>query len=963
VTIQNQPPPSQERDFRVLVENATDGIVVLAHDGKILFANRGAAEMSGYRQDDLPNLSLSRVLAPDELGKALAIRAMRHAGKPAPNRYESTLVRTDGLRVPIEVTVTTMTWLGEPVDVVIFRDISERRRSEAELHHRETVLRSVAAVAADLVRSGSWEDTINDALERLGQAFAVHRVYIWEAQETPGGEVLAVNRRFWVDPAYGAEPDSASLDGYALLASGCGPWLERIRKGEPLIGSSRDFSEVVSATYGTLGVKSVLSLPIMVDGRLWGVLGFSDCAREREWLVFEIDALRVLGSIMGALIRRQILDDALKQSEEQLRATFDQAPTGIFITDQEGWCTEANRTGCEILGYTQDELLRMRISDVVPPEVTHLAFAHFEQVKRGEAPRIELPLVTRTGKVIQAELIGKRLTDGRMQAIVTDITTRRKTEENLRHHDAILEAVSFAAGRFLGSSEWEEWIQDLLMRLGRATLASRVHIYEALTEPDGEIFLVRRNAWIDPASPPYPEPLYGTKYPLRSLGFGYILDRVAREPWQALRSQVPAPVREVFERLGVQGLLLVPIRAEDTWWGLLGLTDCARERVWSTTEIEAIGAAATIVGAMIHRQRVETALVESEVRYRLLVEGSDLSIVLIDREGIFHFGNSPARSRLGLGQEDIAGKSMWDLFPDEEASRQVALLQTAIDRQELLVVEMPTIVRGESRWHETRIQPLTDPEGGCDSALVMVSDITSRKQDEERILSYQERLRSLSSELGLIELRERRRIAGELHDRIGQTLAIAKMRLGKLRTQAGDALGPAIDEVRTLLDQTIQDTRSLTFELSPPVLHELGLVPALEWLVDRFRGQHGILAAFEDDGRAKPLTPDVSVYLFQSVQELLMNVVKHAHAQRVDVLTSRRGDEILVTVADDGIGFDSARSTGIAPLTTGFGLFSIRERLFSLGAKIHVDSAPGKGTRILLTAPLERDSSAGGRSS
>ncbi len=922
-----------EETLRALIDSAADGIVVIARDGRVVFANSGAGTISGLTQADLPNLTLSNVLAPEELERIGVLRKARHHGAPSPTRYESVLLHTDGRRIPIDISVAPILWANEPADVVIFRDISERKRGESALLHRETVLQALAQVIEILVHSTNWLNQSEPALEILGRAIGAHRVYVWEAHETPDGEVRTINRRSWVDPAVAQGPDPASLEGFPLRASGHGDWFDAMSRGETLASRASDFPDGVREHYRKIGVRAVLSVPIVVDGRVWGVLGLADCLTEREWLAFEIDSLQVLSSIISALIRREKTREALRTSEEQLRAIFEQAPTAIIVVDDQGWCTEANESGCQLFGYTREEILQVQIADVVPPEFLHLAAAHFEQTKRGEVRRVELPFLTKSGRLIHTEMVAKRLSDGRLQALVTDITARRAVEDELRRHDAVLAAITFAAERFPTFPEWEEWIDDLLERIGRAMAADRVFLYENRVQPDGEHVVIRRNAWLSPTAHPYGEPLYGTQYSLRSMGFGPWLAYAGREPWQARKSTLPESVQAVFTAIGARAILLVPIQVEDSWWGVLGLTDCRREREWEDSDVDALRTAANIIGAMIHRRKIESELVESEVMYRSLVEGSDLSIVLLGRDGAFRFANTMASERLGVSSQAICGMTLWDIFPKNEADAQAQLLRDAIDRQEVLVIERPATVRGVQLWHETRINPLIDSEGRCKSALVIISNITERKAIEERLLSYQGRLRSLSSELGTIELRERRRIASELHDRIGQSLAVVKMKLGALRLAAGKGASAAVDDIRAVVDQTIADTRSLTFELNPPILDELGLEPAIEWLLEKFRAQHAIPAEFRDDGMTKPLDLDVRANLFRSVQELLLNVVKHANAGKIVVSAARSGEEIRITVADDGVGFDPGDVMEIGARMAGFGLFSIRERIASIGGR------------------------------
>jgi signal transduction histidine kinase len=231
--------------------------------------------------------------------------------------------------------------------------------------------------------------------------------------------------------------------------------------------------------------------------------------------------------------------------------------------------------------------------------------------------------------------------------------------------------------------------------------------------------------------------------------------------------------------------------------------------------------------------------------------------------------------------------------------------------------------------------------------------IAERKKAEEQVCAYQDKLQSLTSELFLSEERERRRIATNLHDQIGQTLAFAKFKIKALRQWAAAAgLDHLLDEVKGLVEQAISDTRSLTFELSPPVLYELGLVAAIEWLARKTQQEHGITVRFHDDGQVKPLDEDFRVVLFQVVRELLVNVVKHAQARHVNILMRRDSDALRIVVEDDGIGFAPSEKQSYAASSTGFGLFNIRERLNYLGGQMKIKSERGYGTRITLLAPL-----------
>lgn len=234
--------------------------------------------------------------------------------------------------------------------------------------------------------------------------------------------------------------------------------------------------------------------------------------------------------------------------------------------------------------------------------------------------------------------------------------------------------------------------------------------------------------------------------------------------------------------------------------------------------------------------------------------------------------------------------------------------------------------------------------------------VHARKKAEEMLLSYQEQLSSLAVELSLSEERERRRFATELHDQLGQNLTFVKMKLDDISCQAASAsCARSIEVVGELVEQIIQNVRSLTFQISPPLLYEIGLESALEWLGEEFQEKYGLHVEIRNDGEKKPLNIEIRTAIFHIVRELLVNVVKHAHTSRVSVALQKMEGMILIEVNDAGAGFDFARAETGEKRPGGFGLFNIRQRIVHLGGSMHIESAMGHGTRIVLQAPLSTE--------
>lgn len=267
---------------------------------------------------------------------------------------------------------------------------------------------------------------------------------------------------------------------------------------------------------------------------------------------------------------------------------------------------------------------------------------------------------------------------------------------------------------------------------------------------------------------------------------------------------------------------------------------------------------------------------------------------------------------------------------------------------------------GNGHWYIRRILPYRTEDDHIAGVTITFSDITESKRNsetlEKRVLERTAQLRALTVEVSLAEERERRALAQDLHDDLGQILAAAKIKLSTLSKLEHVAdLKRRCEEVGLLLDRAHTSVRSLTFQLSPPVLFELGLIPAIEWLADEMRRTYELKVKVIDDGVKKPLDMSVSTILFRAVRELLINVAKHAKVSEAKVSIERVRKLIVIHVLDEGVGLKHPRHDergGPTSQPLGYGLMSVRERLSYIGGDMHMESIPGDGTLVTLAAPL-----------
>ncbi len=361
-----------------------------------------------------------------------------------------------------------------------------------------------------------------------------------------------------------------------------------------------------------------------------------------------------------------------------------------------------------------------------------------------------------------------------------------------------------------------------------------------------------------------------------------------------------------------------------------------------------------IVLDLTESKKAEIALRESEERYRTLYDNIPLMYFTLDADGVILSVNSLGAAELGYSQQELVGHDVLEVFHPEDHRAVTGQFKKSVQEPGRVARWEFRKVRkdGSTLWvHEAASTVRGDD--GRPVVLVVCEDVTERKQAEKQLLEHKEQLQTLTSELSLAEERERRRIANGLHDQIGQTLALVQMRLGELDGAApdGNARGQ-IAELRDLVDQSVGAIRSLTFELSSPLLYELGLEAALQALAEQVEERHGIVCTFDADAEPKPLTDDSNVVLYHVVRELLFNVIKHSDARQAGVTVRADGDRIRITVRDDGVGIDTTGFGETFGSSGGFGLFSIHERLNHLGGSLAIESSAGNSTCVVVTAPL-----------
>ena len=252
------------------------------------------------------------------------------------------------------------------------------------------------------------------------------------------------------------------------------------------------------------------------------------------------------------------------------------------------------------------------------------------------------------------------------------------------------------------------------------------------------------------------------------------------------------------------------------------------------------------------------------------------------------------------------------------------------------------------------VVPLRDPEGSMIGAVSCYQDITERKLAEEKLQESNDNLQLLSRRLVESQETERRHIARELHDEVGQTLTVAEMNLQAMVQSPGAApFRGRLKESLQAVERVLEQVRDLSLNLRPSMLDDLGLEPALRWYIKRQAALAGLQAEFQAEAPEGRLDSVVETACFRVAQEALTNVVRHARARVVAVELRHQDGQLHLFVRDDGAGFDVAALREQAVLGASLGLLSMEERATLAGGGLECKSAPGQGTEIHAWFPLK----------
>jgi len=958
----------RERDFsKSILETANSLVVCLDADAKITVFNHECERVTGYRREEVLGKSWPELFLPSDHHRFKSKSFAKWVRAHPRDRYEGPILTKSGEIRIILWSNTAIIGSGERdvVAIAIGHDITERKRMEEALRtsqDRYTLCTKAANV-------GVWD---------------------WDIK----------TNKFYLDPII------KEILGYKdeEIPNDIKVWVTYVHPD--------DRGPVMTAAQACIDGKTteyVIEHRMMhKNGSVRWILSRGNVIRDAKG-----NTVRMVGTDTDITERKQA-EEALQRSERKYRTLVETAQEGIGISDKEENIIFVNQAFANLLGYKKEELLGKNLKEICD-EAHYVMFRKETQKrKKGDSSKYEVKLLTKKGNpkyfyVSAAPLSNEDRSFMGTLAVLSDLTEIKKAREYnilLDTSRALSRTLRFDRVLKIGAEEMIQVLNAdrcaiLISEDGTKSSTLRVQIYPKKTEVLPSVLELRAT----------PAHISSYKRLLQAQKYLMVVDPRA--------GSLPELARTILRKTKMISGLIIPLLIGRKMLGVFHVGTEKKRKTFAEEEIRLALTMANQVAVALENcrlmeslEREHSRIVEQAEVLKRQTEEKDILLRVsrslsktINLDEVSQVASHVVGSAMGvercavtLATEDGNQLELKGLFSKEHIDAHKSIgtkflwddipaMTKTIKKGKPFVINDISNVPSKSKTREyfrkVGIKSVLGAGMFFGKKLMGILSITSIKkqitftQEETKLVQTManqiaiaienarlmqvvkkrtQDLRDLSAELMKVQENERKRIAQELHDEVGQMLQSMKMSLDRIKMnlrskpQKLDDIQDWLLDTENLLANTIDEIRTLTFDLRPSMLDDFGLIPTLRWFIENYSRRSNIQVSLKTKDQRYRFPPDIEVTLYRIIQEALTNVAKHAHATQASILVSPKNSTAFLSVRDNGVGFDVRKALS-HPM--GMGLLNIKERVNLLGGSLEIITRPRKGTRLNINIPFK----------
>ena len=957
-----------EEKYRSVIEQATDFIMITDVEGNFSDANSNFYKTFGFIKNELMKLNINKFIDPEQLKEKPVRFDLLLKGETILN--ERRMVAKNGTIIDVEANVKL---LPDGRILAIARDIRDRKKTEARLKEQEEQLRlfvehspaSLAMLDKDMryiLVSKRWMTDYNLGDQQLiGKSHYeifpglterwknIHQLCLAGAIEKSDDDSFtradgSVDWVRWeIHPWYKASGEVGGIIMFTEVVT------ERKKAQEEILDTNARFHMLTKATsdivwdwnmlddslwwndnyYSLLGIKKVKEITVINDW--YSQIHPDDLNRIRKdvekgirnnvtfwsheyrfkkadgaYLHF-LDRSFIMRNqdgqpyrMIGSMVNMTPIYEAQKvvaESENRLRTIYETEPECIKLLGREGELLEMNPAGLAMIEAENLEMVKGKsVLGIVAPAYRKAFEKLTRDVFKGKSGTLEFEIIGLKGahRWLETHAVPMRDPAGTIIALLgvtINITERKKAEQAVK--------------------ESEEKFRTMIEQA-----------------PDG-IFISDQDAFLVDVNTS------------GCIMLGYSKEELLKMKY--------------FDLISPENLKNDPLRIDDLMSGKIILNerkvirkDGSEISVEINAKLSANGLIQSYIRDVTDRNKAEQAVKESEEKYRTLVEQAVDAIALYDATGKILDVNTGSANLLGYTKKELLQMSLSDVLTAEEIK--LKPVQYDLLRKGNSTVRQRKLRRKDKSIVETEVRSQQLPDGRF---LSVIRDLTERIQAETELETSYQAIRKLTSHLQNIREEERTSIAREIHDELGQQLTVMKMDVSWLKKEVGiknESVNIRLKELIGMLDETVKSVRRISSQLRPSLLDDLGLAAAIEWQLQEFEKKSGIITRFITSTTEIKLPIDIKTALYRIFQESMTNVARHSKAKNVRVNLSAKNNKLILSITDDGKGFDKRE---IADKKT-LGILGMKERTSMIGGIYKIESIPGNGTVATVAISLTR---------